>query len=126
MQPPPSSGEHPLRPARSESEGRWAVLDVVVKVSMPILMGVSAWAGMMVLDHESRLDVIEATRYTQANAASDRKDGEAERQAIVVALAELKILVGQLRDANVASAKASERAASETAAKLAKIEDRLK
>ena len=80
------------------ADKRWALLDVVVKVSMPILMGVSAWAGMMVLDHESRLDVIEATRYTRDNAAAERRDGEEERRTISLTLSRLEILLGQMAE----------------------------
>ena len=39
--------------------------EVAMRIAMPILLGVSAWAFTNILDHEKRLTVIESTQPTR-------------------------------------------------------------
>jgi hypothetical protein len=94
---------------------RWKALDVAVKIAMPILLGVAAWTATTVLDHDKRLNVIEATRYTQEHAAADLRERDKERASIVAALAEIKVLLARLEEGDKA-----------TAARLAQIESELR
>lgn len=80
------SGE--IKEAIEAESWRWKALDVAVKVSMPILLGISAWTATTLLDHDKRLEVIEATRYT-------REDAERERDQIRDALGDIRVLLAQ-------------------------------
>lgn len=47
--------------------------DVLVKVSVPLLLGVAGWTFTSLQDHEKRLNVIEATRYTRKDAETETR-----------------------------------------------------
>lgn len=91
-----------VKDAIDAASWRWKAMDVAMKVAMPILLGISAWTATTLLDHDKRLNVIEATRYTQQQAsldrAMDRSNAEKERQAITRALSEIKILLARLEE----------------------------
>jgi len=65
---------------------RWKALDVVMKVSMPILLGISAWTATTILDLDKRVTYIESTRYTVHDARADRDE-------VRDALNEIKVLL---------------------------------
>lgn len=91
-----------MSPESEATEWRWKAVDVAVKIAMPILLGVTAWTATSLLDHDKRLNVIEATRYTQRQAAEDRASdrlvSDKERQEITRALSEIKILLARLEE----------------------------
>tara|TARA_R110002072_G_scaffold35076_2_gene104148 strand:- start:2348 stop:2740 length:393 start_codon:yes stop_codon:yes gene_type:complete len=49
----------------------------LVAVAMPILLGMSSWAVLGLLDLRERVKVIEATRYTADKAQIDRRERRA-------------------------------------------------
>lgn len=120
---------------------RWRGLRVfggiVVAVSMPILLGMSSWAILAILDGEkerrdmeqrsrdrdaelkARVQVIEATRYTYQQAQADDKAAEAKR------VKEAAAFMGVLKDLAVQGARI-ESAISERGARLDRMEDDLK
>ena len=56
------SGE--IKDAVEAAGWRWKALDVAVKITMPILLGVCAWTATSILDIDKRVSHIESTRYT--------------------------------------------------------------
>lgn len=50
------------------------ILDIVIKVAFPILLGCTAWTFNTLWSHENRLTHIEANRYTKEDA--DKSLGE--------------------------------------------------
>ena len=86
---------------------RWKAVDVAVRLAMPILLGVSAWAGLAITDHDKRIGVIEATRYTKddrakdverraAERAAERRDQEMQRVALLAALGEIRVILARV------------------------------
>lgn len=48
------------------------VITLAVTITYPILLGISSWAVLEIVDHDKRLEVIESNRYTREEAATDR------------------------------------------------------
>lgn len=122
MSPSPVESGEGSAPARQEPDWRWRSLDVVMRLAFPVILGISSWAGMAVLDHESRLDVIEATRYTRDDAAAAREKREGELRAVLSAIADLRTVVERGQEA----AKAASVATGEIKQRLDRIEDELR
>ena len=90
------SGE--IKDAVEAASWRWKALDVAVKVAMPILLGVSAWTATTIMDLDSRVKIIEATRYT-------RRDAERERASITSLLAEMKVILARIEESDKQTAR---------------------
>jgi hypothetical protein len=88
--------------------------DLLMKLAFPILLGVSGWAGMSIMDHESRIDVLEASRYTPAQARQDAKEARSERDALRVQVSALQ-----------ANSAASQATAAESVKRMDRIEQKL-
>lgn len=58
------------------------VLDVIMKIAFPILLGAAAWSFNTLWDHGNRITKIEATRFTRADA----RESHANMSAKIVAL----------------------------------------
>ena len=48
------------------------IISLAVTITYPVLLGVSSWAVLEILDHDKRLEVIESNRYTRDDASTDR------------------------------------------------------
>lgn len=73
----------PAREAPWWARVAFQLLAVVLTVTWPPLMGISAWAASKLLDLDSRVIAIESSRYTRA-------DAKAEREELLDALKELR------------------------------------
>lgn len=87
------------RAVRAEGMQWWDRVDLLVRATWPILLGVTAWAGAKLLDHDNRLTTIEASRYTQAEAKADRRAANAERRAIAASLTKIEVSVAREQEA---------------------------
>lgn len=47
------------------------IVDVSIRVAVPILLGIAGWTATTLVDHEARLRLIEGTRYTVADRDRD-------------------------------------------------------
>ena len=90
--------------AEEDSTPRWKVaMDAAIKVALPILLAVSSWTFTEMRNQSQeiqalkvRVQVIEATGYTRADAALD-KDKQAERLRVIVdALSDIKVMLARL------------------------------
>lgn len=90
-------------------KGLLLVLQLLVGISMPFLLGVGGWAANGLLELRERVRVIEATRFTRDDAelerrqrererAEERKAREAERKEIAEALASVRVAVAQVTE----------------------------
>lgn len=61
-------------------------LNKLVWASIPVLFGLAGWAGAQIMDHETRITVIERSRYT-------REQGSEEREARIAGDTELRLLI---------------------------------
>lgn len=50
------------------------LVDLVVRLTFPVLLGMAGWTWTMLADHESRIHFIEQTRYTATERDHDRND----------------------------------------------------
>ena len=85
--------------------GLLAGFDIVVKITFPILLGISTWALTSVLDHEKRITVMESrsdemqglqdevSKLVTASAVSSQRLVDMDRR-----LGELLVEVKQLKD----------------------------
>lgn len=56
-------------------------LNKLVWASIPVLYALAGWAGKSIVDHETRIQIIENSRYTQSLGAKEREEriaGDAE------------------------------------------------
>lgn len=61
------------QPKQQPPSSVWKVVDMVIRISMPVLYVSFGWAAATLTDHDGRIRVLEATRYTRAEALSDRQ-----------------------------------------------------
>ena len=83
---------------------RWRVaMDAAVKVAMPVMLAVSSWTftemrsqGNDIQALKVRVQVIEATRYTRADADSERERTDERLRAIAESLSDIKVMLARL------------------------------
>lgn len=66
-------------------------LDVIVKLSMPFLIGVAGWTFTELQNHEKRLIILEATHYS-------KEDAEVENRVQRESLSEIRTVVSVVKE----------------------------
>lgn len=89
------SGAHAAADWKSVLVALVKLFGVLMAATWPILLGVSSWAGAKLLDHENRIVMIEASRYTTKDAKQDRERRDVAAKEIASSLTEIKVALAK-------------------------------
>lgn len=66
------------------------IIEFGIAIAMPVVLGVSSFMALKVLDHEVRLTAIEHSRYTKDDAKADLEKQHERYDAIFVEISKIR------------------------------------
>lgn len=85
--------------------------DLIIKIALPICLGISSWCFTQLWDHENRITAIENSRYTKEDADESTKDVKEDIHSLDQGLGSLStkldIITGSISDMKESVAKQS-------------------